>query len=183
MTGYVSSNIALTEAEANNIFLKIQAQGNETFQNVIINGTTDINSLKVNNLLSNRVCITDGSYNLASSTITNAEQNNLLGCNSNIQTQIDDKPFVYNNSNGSLIQQPIIVIGTSDTRTFTQTQNFFSNTIFSSAPFVVGTCQRNANDIMIPAIFNITRSSFQHVMKRTNSGSNTGTLLWMAIGF
>jgi hypothetical protein len=178
-------DVSLSEKEANKLYLNKQAQGIETFQNVIVNGTTNIiDNFKVNNLASNSVLITDTLYNLASSTITSAELNNLLGCNRNIQNQIDDKPFVYDSDNSGILKpQAIIVIGLTSTTTFTQTQNFFSNTIFSSPPVIVGTCQRNNTDIMIPAIFNITTSSFQHEMKRTNSGSNTGTLHWMAIGY
>jgi hypothetical protein len=179
-------DVSLSEKEANKLYLKKQAQGIETFQNVIVNGTTNIiDNFKVNNLTSNSVLITDALYNLASSTITSAELNNLLGCNRNIQNQIDDKPFVYDSDNsGIMIPQPIIVIGlTSTAAAETRTENFFSNTIFSSPPVIIGTCQRNNSDVMIPAIFNITTSSFQHTMKRTNTGGSLGTLHWMAIGY
>jgi hypothetical protein len=181
-----SSNIPLTEAEANKLFLRIQAQGTQTFEDVIVNGTTDINSLKVNNLTQSRVCITDGSYNLASSTITSDELNNLTGSTSNIQSQLDDKSIVIDSDNaGTQINKPIIVIGQNISRGdgIPTTTSFFDPNLFSVAPTIIAVARRPDAVTMSATISNITTSDFTHELVRNTGTVGENSIYWIAIGY
>jgi hypothetical protein len=175
------SNDLLTEKQANEIFLRKQAQGTETFKNVVINGTTNIeNQLKVNTLDANTVLITDSSYNLASSTITSGELNNLLGCNSNIQDQLDDKSIVVNSDNiGTTISKPIILMGVVNVGATVVTVSFFDSNLFTTPPIVLGIVARDIDEQNTPNIGNITTSGFQC---RLRGSAGTGSIRWVAIG-
>jgi hypothetical protein len=182
-TIFNSSNIALTEEEANEFFLRIEAQGTETFQNVLVNG-----NLKVNNLTTNRVCITDGSYNLASSTITTDELNNLTGSTSNIQSQLNDKSIVIDSDNAGTQRnkpKPIIVIGENTSRadgTSTIT-NFFDANLFSVPPTIIAVARKGNEITMIATIPFIATDRFSHRLVRNSGTSGQENIFWVAIGY
>jgi hypothetical protein len=179
------TNISLSESKANELYLKIQAQGTETFKNIVVNGTTDVSSLKANNLTQSRVCITDGSYNLASSTITSDELNNLTNCASNIQTQLDDKSILLDSDNaGTQRNKPIIVIGVVSASTNSSTSvSFFDANLFSVPPVVVGMCYRSGFFGVVATFSNITTSGFDCRMEVASSDSLSGQIRWVAIGY
>lgn len=138
--------------------------------------------LKVDDLTANRVCITDGSYNLASSTITSGELDNLLNCNSNIRTQLDDKSILIDSDNGGTQRdKPIIVMGELTLSTGSNIDvSFFDTNLFTTPPIMLGIVARDFDGQNNPNFGDITTSGFTC---RFRGNAGTGRILWIAIGY
>jgi hypothetical protein len=148
----------------------------------IFNKNVDISeNLVLPYLNTNRVLITDSSKNVVSSSVTSTTISYLSGLTSNLQSQLNNKIEVYDNSTGTKVSKPIIYFGTGTSSSSADATVTFP-TAFTNIFVVIALQVTDVKRTL--AINDVSNASFDFNIfsYEANGARSQRSMNWIAIG-